>query len=132
MNTIKQISINLLKNNIRYRNICIDSKQSTLKLFNIYGDDKTNNEKTVHELFKKYHPNDSVADITPDNNFNDHYIVADSFKGLVSTKCFNNCEYINEHKIEEILAMKIHSSVGKCNSLKTDQEIAEFLYDIIN
>jgi hypothetical protein len=101
--------------------------------------------QSVYDLFEQHLPGHYILNIIPNDTYKDYSIYQDLMKGVRATKfnteieccnygcrdCKGKCENILDYKVEDILAMKLHSSYYSTYNLDSDEAAAKHLYSLL-
>jgi hypothetical protein len=102
--------------------------------------------KSIYDLFELYIPGHHVLNYIPNYLYKNYYVFQDMHKGVRAVKfndnslccqsgCYNCkdiCDNILDYKIEDILAMKLHSTYYKTYNLDDDKSAAKHLFDLLD
>ena len=100
--------------------------------------------KSLYDLFELYIPGHYILNRIPNYLYKDYYIYQDEHKGILGVKfnstnmcchsgCLNckiDCDNILNYNIEDILAMKIHSTYYTTYNLNNDKLVAEHIFNL--
>ena len=92
-----------------------------------YSIGKNNVEKSVYDIIERHMPHYNHLQLHPNQEFSNHYVVADLMRGTISSDLKSHHNNILDHAHEDILAMKVHSSYMNLYNLENEKQLAEHL-----
>jgi hypothetical protein len=106
----------------------VSSMRTSYTYISPYTNTNNNNiEKPIYDIIERYFPHYNHLHIHPNQEFSNHYVVADLMRGTISSDLKSHHNNILDHAHEDILAMKVHSSYMNLYHLENEKQLAEHL-----